>query len=61
MPSMDSLLGPSLKDSAENDVPTSALRGKVVALYFSASWYANDLTGLRPLVYEAAHGVACSR
>lgn len=32
------LLGPVLKDSAKNDVPTGALEGKVVALYFSASW-----------------------
>ncbi|CAN0587257.1 unnamed protein product, partial [Ectocarpus sp. 12 AP-2014] len=33
------LLGPLLKDSAENDVPTAtALEGKVVAFYFSASW-----------------------
>lgn len=32
------LLGPVLKDSARNDTPTSALEGKVVALYFSASW-----------------------
>ncbi|CAN0426744.1 unnamed protein product [Laminaria digitata] len=35
---MDSLLGPFLKDNADNNVPTSALNGKVVALYFSASW-----------------------
>lgn len=32
------LLGPVLKDSARNDIPTSSLEGKVVALYFSASW-----------------------
>ena len=54
---MESLLGPSLRDNAESDVPTSALRGKVVALYFSASWCANDLPGLRPLAFEAAYGV----
>ncbi len=33
------LLGPVLKDSAMNDIPTGALEGKVVAFYFSASWY----------------------
>ena len=47
MPSVESLLGPSLQDNAGSDVPTSALRGKVVALYFSASWYANKLTATR--------------
>lgn len=57
MTSMNSLLGPSLKDNAEGDVPTSALQGKVVALYFSASWCAIDLAGLRPLAFETAHGV----
>lgn len=35
----EKLLGPLLKDSAENDIPTAAaLEGKVVAFYFSASW-----------------------
>eukprot|EP00903_Cladosiphon_okamuranus_P008393 g8069.t1 len=35
---LEQLLGPVLKDSAKNDTPTSVLEGKVVALYFSASW-----------------------
>ncbi|CAM9334577.1 unnamed protein product [Hapterophycus canaliculatus] len=32
------LLGPVLKDPSKNDVPTSSIEGKIVALYFSASW-----------------------
>lgn len=39
MPPVATLLGPVLKDNQGNDVPTTdALSGKVVALYFSASW-----------------------
>lgn len=33
------MLGPRLVNNAGADVPTTSLRGKVVALYFSASWY----------------------
>lgn len=39
MPPVSSMLGSLLKDPTGGpDVPTSALDGKVVALYFSASW-----------------------
>lgn len=32
------LLGPTLVNNEGENVPSSSLSGKVVALYFSASW-----------------------
>ncbi|CAM9377780.1 unnamed protein product [Ectocarpus sp. 4 AP-2014] len=51
------LLGPLLKDSAENDVPTAAaLEGKVVAFYFSASW-CGPCRGFTPQLVKAYNAV----
>lgn len=36
------LLGPYLSTSGGEDVPSSVLDGKVVGLYFSASWWVDE-------------------